>query len=137
MFRLVVTVFTFGALLLAPRAASALEVDSTATCTELTEGLSARIANAPVQGALPLEDAGSSVPWCASPDDPRCSPMDGGPLPPQTGAQPKLVLGAEARGADRFSTMLAAWPLTAAEGDLRSGAHLRLDRPPRAHRWNA
>lgn len=82
--------------------------------------------------ALPERDNDEgSVPWCSSADDPRCSPMPGGSLPPDVASQPRLSLNA---------TTLDAQPPVGAEvtssvldslGAPRAGEHASLDRPPR------
>jgi hypothetical protein len=120
-------------LLLAPRAAWALDASlepSDESCTQVSEALSVRALGLAPHDVVPLEE-GSGVPWCVTPDDPRCSPLDGGPLPSQVSAQPKLSL-AEAvptsvlRGVD-----VLPWSEIVPAGHLRVGDQVRLERPPR------
>ncbi len=79
--------------------------------------------------AIPTND--DSVPWCLNADDPRCSPIEGGSLPPHVAAQPKLSWAPVLSLPEPRATQLVVprpheLPLAA-----RDGEHARLERPPR------
>ncbi|HEX2679648.1 MAG TPA: hypothetical protein VHM19_23525 [Polyangiales bacterium] len=73
----------------------------------------------------------SSLPWCTNADDPRCSPMEGGSLPPQVDAQPKLAWSAPQALPEPRVVISAALRPHEILGAPRAGEHTRLDRPPR------
>jgi hypothetical protein len=135
MLRLLAAASVLATTLLAPRAAWALD-DEVEVCTYTAESITPRVAVVLAQDLAPVDDGGQ-VPWCVSPDDPRCSPMDGGPLSPQVTAQPKLSVIATPRAVGAYALEPPAWPRKASSDDIRPGSHLRIERPPRDDRWNA
>ncbi|HMI93345.1 MAG TPA: hypothetical protein VK509_18365 [Polyangiales bacterium] len=81
--------------------------------------------------ALPLgNDDESELPWCVSPEDPRCSPLPGQSAPSQ------LVLG-QFIGASGVAELPARWTARTAEPfplcglPPANGVRNRLERPPR------
>lgn len=147
MTRLAIMAVTLGALTtsvahalapaeLPPKAAAPVAL----SCVEIAPARAAqleRLEQAPLfrfadVNSLPARsDDDGSVPWCMSADDPRCSPMPGGSLPPDINAQPRLSLGATGIDAlpKLFGTTLR-WCCDARDAP-RAGEHVRLDRPPR------
>jgi hypothetical protein len=79
--------------------------------------------------ALPVND--DSVPWCLNADDPRCSPIQGGSLPPEVAAQFKLSAAPAFSLPEPRMTLLAVPRPLDVIGGPRAGEHGRLDRPPR------
>jgi hypothetical protein len=87
------------------------------------------------QVAAPLAVADDEdVPWCVTPDDPRCSPIDHGSLPTQVSAQPKLSSVAPLCIPWPRARLLQAEPAFEQPGQVRAGEHCRLERPPRLGR---
>jgi hypothetical protein len=81
---------------------------------------------------LPLDESDGSVPWCLTPDDPRCAPRDASSLPdPSRAPVPLSASVCPQLGSPRGEQISV--PRASPLGAARSGSQGRVERPPRGH----
>ena len=85
---------------------------------------------APATGLVPAPSEDEELPWCVSPEDPRCSPLPGHSTASEIAVRGFIAtspaLAPPARSLPRTTRNFAAAGLVPA-----SGVHERLERPPR------